>query len=259
MISFFRILYNLSDIYVPHLLEQDFAKNKLDSMGKTITKFILKITRTMLVVLCIITILEKWGIHVVTFLAGFGLVGMAVALAAQDTLKNLLSSVVIVADKTFREGDYIKFGTAEGVVENIGLRSTALRHPDKSLIIVPNSQISNTSITNLSQIKLRRLNFTLDFTYSTKMSVIKKVIERVRAYIKTNKDISDDPKLVTAVVLKSFNDYSIDVLCNLFIVKVPWLEFVKAREIILFDIMQIIEDEGADLAFPTQSVYLEKN
>src|SRR5690606_31708524 len=127
-----------------------------------------------------ILVIQELGYPIASLLGGLGIGGLAVALAAQDTIANVFGSVIVFTDKPFKVGDWIKIGDVEGFVENIGFRSTRIRTWPKSLVTVPNKVIANSQIENWSAMPIRLITFTLRIAYGARPDQIEALVEGIR-------------------------------------------------------------------------------
>ena len=144
--------------------------------------------RIVVLILGFCAVLELWGIRVGAIIAGLGLLGVAVALGAQDLFKNLISGILVLVEKRFKKGDVIEVDNViAGVVEKIGFRSTAVRKFDKSLCYIPNNQFAENAVTNISQISNRRINWIIGLEYKSTSKQLKKICSEIEMVIKKKK------------------------------------------------------------------------
>ncbi len=204
------------------------------------------------------TILEIWGIQVGPILAGLGLLGVAVALGAQDLFKNLIAGILILAEKRFNQGDWIRVdGVVEGVVETIGFRSTLVRRFDKAPVHVPNSWLADNAVTNFSRMTHRRIYWKIGVEYRTTVDQLRRVRDGIEDYVLGNDDFAKPPDVPTFVRIDSFNDSSIDIMLYCFTVTTNWGEWLAIKEQLAYRIKEIVEGAGSGFAFPSQSLYVE--
>jgi len=225
------------------------------SIDKIIYTFLAKILRFIIVALTLSIIAEEFGFNVNGFITGLGIGGLAVALAAQDTLGNIFGGFAIILDKPFSIGDWIKTNSAEGTVEDISFRSTKIRTFANAIVSVPNSKLSNESITNWTRMQKRRITFNLGVSYSTPRSKIQICIEKIKKMLKENPDINQDTIFVN---FDKFNDSSLDIFLYFFTHTTNWGEYLKVKEDVNYKIMEILEVENVSIAFPSRSIYIEK-
>ena len=204
------------------------------------------------------TILEIWGIRVGPIIAGLGLLGVAVALGAQDLFKNLISGILVLVEKRFHPGDWILVrGVVEGTVETIGFRSTVVRRFDKAPVYVPNSKLSDDSLINYSAMTHRRIYWIIGVEYRTTIEQLRTIRDRIEDYILQSEAFAHPPEVSTFVRIDRFSDSSIDIMLYCFTRTTVWGEWLELKEQLAYRIKQIVEEAGTDFAFPSQSLYVE--
>jgi MscS family membrane protein len=204
------------------------------------------------------TILEIWGIQVAPLIAGLGLFGVAVALGAQDLFKNLIAGILIIAEKRFANGDWIRVDdVVEGTVESIGFRSTRIRRFDKAPVQVPNSQLSDRAVTNFSAMTHRRIYWTIGVEYRTSVEQLRQIRDEIEKYVLDDPDFAKPPEVATFVRIDRFSDSSIDIMLYCFTVTTSWGEWLEIKERLAYRIKEIVEGAGSAFAFPSQSLYVE--
>jgi len=225
-------------------------------LSKEMGDFIVKIVKIFIGGIGLGAMLQVWGINVSALIASLGLGGLAFALAAKDTASNLFGSFALLADKSIRIGEWIKVGETEGVVEAIGMRTTKIRSFEKSLITVPNQLVANTPIENYSRRGIRRIKIRIGLTYSTSSEQIHKIVEEIKYMLHTHEGISSKDTLL--VNFESFGDSALNLFIYTFTRTANWDKYLDIREDIHYKIMQIVEENHANFAFPSQSIYLEQ-
>lgn len=204
------------------------------------------------------TILEIWGIKVGPIIAGLGLFGVAVALGAQDLFKNLISGILIIAERRFNLGDWIKVpGVVEGTVETIGFRSTKVRRFDLAPVFVPNSKLSDNTVINFSAMIYRRIYWTISLEYRTTVEQLRKIRDRIEEYILETEDFASPEDSYVLVYVDRFSESSIDLMLYCFTKTIAWAEWMEIKQALACKIKEIVEEEGAEFAFPSRSVYFE--
>ena len=202
----------------------------------------------------LVIILQEWGYDVSGLIAGFGLGGLAFSLAAQDTVSNLFGFTAIVSDNPFDVGEFIKTPDVQGVVEHVGLRSTRVRQLDQGVVSVPNNKLANSAILNWSRLEKRRFDLTLGITYDTSSGEMRVLLHRIREYMKVQEGV--DPETVV-VFFTNFGASSLDVMIRCFFLISDWSEFTAEKERIFLAIMDMVEELGLSIAFPSTSLYVE--
>jgi MscS family membrane protein len=223
-------------------------------LGEAITKLVLKILKFVVAIVTIISISNVWGFNAYAVLASFSIVGAGVALSSQDTIKHFWGSMVIFGDQPFKIGDWITVGSVDGVVEEIGIRSTKVRTFEKTIYTVPNGTLANANILNWSQRPKRRIKMTIGLTYDTSRDQMRAILSDIRTYLKNNKDIHQEQILV---YFSEFNDSSLDIMVYCFTKDTAWDKWLEVREEVYLEFMNIVEKNGSSFAFPSQSLYVE--
>lgn len=243
----YRIVYSISFVIL-----NDKEKNELN---KRIVLFSSKIIYIVIILLCTITIIREWKYDVTAIVTGLGVGGLAFALAAQDTLANIFSLFMLIADKTFSIGDWIETSSFEGSVEDIGFRSTKIRTLSDAVITIPNSVLANNLITNWSKRTKRIINFNLGLTYSTKPEQMREFTKKAEEYLNKDEDVIKDTIIVK---FTDFKDSSLDVFFYFGVKYVTWIEFHTIQERIKMDIFEMVNEYGLSCAFPTRTIHIEK-
>ncbi len=209
--------------------------------------------RLFVAVVGILFVLQNLDVNVSSLIAGLGLGGLAIALAAQDTVRNLLGGVTIFADKPFEVGDWVVVDGVEGTVETVGFRSTRVRTFYNSLVSVPNGNLMDAGIDNMGQRRWRRYKTTLGVGYHTTPDQMQAFVEGIRAIIQANPGMRQDYYIVE---FHGFGATSLDVLVYCFFDAVDWNEELRSRHVLNLDIMRLAETLQVDFAFPTQTLHI---
>jgi MscS family membrane protein len=235
------------------------AFNRLEELlSHELIDWIMKALRVAVVLVGAATVLQIWGIQIGPIIAGAGLFGVAVALGAQDLFKNLIAGILILGEKRFRKGDWIHVeGVVEGTVEAIGFRSTVVRRFDKAPVMVPNAQLSDTAVTNFSDMTYRRIYWHIGVEYRTSIDQLREIRDNIAAYIENNDVFVKASEANTFVRIDRFNDSSIDILVYCFTYTKVWGEWLEAKEKLAYRIMEIVDEAGTGFAFPSTSIYVE--
>ncbi len=229
-----------------------------DVLSSTMREWILKALKLLLGVVGAAAILQIWGIEIGPLVAGLGLFGLAAALAAQDLFKNLLSGVLIIAEKRFDPGQWIKVdGVVEGTVESIGFRSTMVRQFDKAVVQVPNAKLADTAVINFSAMTHRRIYWKIGVLYDTTAAQLREVRDGIESHILEDEAFASPEDVSTFVRIDSFNDSSIDIMVYCFTKTTDWGEWLKVKEALAYRIKEIVEGAGTGFAFPSRSLYVE--
>jgi MscS family membrane protein len=205
-------------------------------------------------VLGVLVLAESLGLDVKTFLAGLGIGGLAVALAAQDTIANMFGSFVVVLDHPFRVGDTVRIAGNEGTVEDIGLRSTRLRTSARTQIVMPNKLVATEAITNLSRMPQRRVDQAIGLTYATTPEQMEAILGDLRALLRADPGVHPS---VVGVYFAGYGESTLDIQIVYFTSDAAWAQHMEVRERVNLKIMRAVEARGLEFAFPTQTVIHE--
>lgn len=228
------------------------AQNKLDlTTNNTMGRFFENIFRALVAIFTGIAMLDQLGVPVTGLLTGAGVAGLAVSLAAQSTLSNLIAGITLVLEHPFGIGDYVILGSSEGTVEDISFRSTRIRTTDNVAVTIENSKVCSEYIQNCNQRSSRLWQFTLGLTYDTTREQLDKVCRDLTALLQAQPTVQADT--VTATVEK-FNDYSIDILVRVYLTTLPYGDFLREKSRLNLEIMELVAREGCSFAFPTTTV-----
>ena len=230
------------------------AKRFKTDNGITLAKLLLSILKAIILIIAGMNILATWGINVTGFVASLGLVGMAFALAAKDTASNFFGSMVLFTDQPFKVGDWIKTPEVEGTIEAIGVRSTKVRTFARALVSVPNGNLADSAILNWSEMNKRQIKMTLGLTYSTTATQMKTILAEMRELLKNDEEIHQQ---TIYIHFTEFQDSALGIFCYFFTKTTHWGEYMEVRERINLELMEIVENNGAAFAFPSQSLYVE--
>jgi len=264
---FFRsVLFSFLDVLIFWILYRAVApvsiivqKTGTGQVTDEIRQVIVDLIELGMIIFGFLTMLQAWGINVSAFLAGLGLVGMAVALAAQDTLRNLLASVEMFADGSFKKKDWIKTPSVEGIVEKISLRTTLIRKFDSSTVVIPNANLANGPITNFSNCERRRVSWSLPISGGATPDQYLTVQKKVDHYVRNHKDVVHEGKFNTVIVaLDEFGENCINLFIYYYTVTKDWLPYMRVKQEMLLEIKTIIETESKGFGVPTLDVRMHK-
>jgi MscS family membrane protein len=234
----------------------NFSKKFGNELSYEIGLILVKTFKIAIVVIGVVAALQVWGINISAFIASLGLGGLAFALAAKDTAANLFGGLTLLADKSLKMDDWIKVDSVEGVVEEIGLRTTKIRTFEKSLITVPNQILANKPVENFSRRGIRRIKFRVGVTYDTPAAALENIVANITQMLQTHPDIAQDATML--VRFDKFEDSSLSIFVYTFTSTANWARYLEIKEDINIQIMKIIENNNAQFAFPSQTLYIEK-
>lgn len=227
-----------------------YAAEKGDSkINRSITEILYRTTTYTIWIIGILVTMHNIGIEIGTLIAGLGIGGVAIALAAQDTVKNLLGGFMLFFDRPFNIGDRIRFGAIDGYVITIGLRSLRIRTFDDRVITIPNSQVVDNAIENVSSESSTRIKLTLGLTYDTTPEKMELAMNILRALPSKIPTIKND----VAVSFLNYGDFSMQILFIYFIKKSA--DYYETQSKVNIAILQEFNTNGLEFAFPTQTIY----
>jgi len=246
---FLQIVHLLMDIYSSY---SEKTESKLDDQLVPILK---RLLRGIVIFVGVLKMLTIFGADVTTVIAGASIGGLAVALASQDTVKNLIGTFMIFLDKPFQIGDWISGGGVEGTVEEVGFRSSRIRAADTSIFTIPNSKLSEIVINNLGLRLYRRYKTVLGIRYDTPPELIEAFVKGVRALVHAHPDTRSD---AYNVEFTGFGDSALQILLNVYFKSPGWDSEQSAKHTLHIAIVKLAKELGVDFAFPSQTVMIEQ-
>lgn len=256
VVNVFWALFRVIEVFTDMLLavgRRGEGKNNLEGFAPLITKSLRIFT-------CIvggIMVVDNLGYNIGGILATLGIGGAALAFASKDTIANLYGSVALALDRPFQVGDWISLqsNSVEGVVEEIGLRSTKIRTFPKTLVSIPNAVLANEVINNWTRMPKRRVRHTVGLTYQTPVETVEALVEDIRTLLLQDPDV--DPEQVT-VAWSEFGASSLDILVQYFTHPVAFPAHLEVRQRINAKIARAVASRGSSFAYPTQTVFLQR-
>ena len=243
------------DAFEVKLISKLREKNS-ESPLVNLTPILTKIFKALIIFLLLAGFLQSFGYNVSSLIAGFGITGLAVGFAAKEAIGNIFGSFGLLADRVYKIGDYIKFSGLEGYVEKINLRSTSIRTLDNFVVNVPNNTIANQAITNVSQAKKRKIDITVGIEYGTPNEKIDRAVQILREIAHDDENITGDGIFSTVEALA---DSSINVRLFSYTPEISWFKYKEIKGNVIREIIRRFRAEGISFAFPSTSVYIEKN
>jgi MscS family membrane protein len=237
---------------VQHRLEHVAWEAGQGAQARTLVPLLGNFLRITLVIVALLVALSQFGYPVGTLLAGLGIGGIAVALAAQKTVEHLFGSVSLAADRAFRVGDWVRAGTTEGEVERIGLRSTSFRTNDRTVVRIPNGRLADERIETFGERDRMLLRTDVDLTYTTSSAVIDRIRDELEATLRAHPKIWPDAVRVHVV---AFTDSAIRMRVLAWFQTQDFGEFLMIRHRMLLDFIQVVERHGSSFALPSRTVY----
>ena len=244
----YRLVDLAADVFARKAEDTD---TKLDDQ---LVPLVRKSTKVLVAVLGIIFVLQNLDIDVASLLTGVSLGGLAFTLAAKDTVANLFGSISIFADQPFQVGDWVVINGHEGIVEEVGMRSTRIRTFYNSVISVPNSIVANAAVDNYGMRKYRRCVTTLGVTYDSSPDQIQAFVEGIRAILKNNELVRQD---AYEVHFRDFGASALEIMLYFFFEVSSWTDELRGRQQVFLEIMRLAKRLNVDFAFPTQTLHVE--
>ncbi len=200
--------------------------------------------------------LEQVGISLIPILAGLGIGGLALALAARPTLENIIARLILFADRPVKVGEECRFGEQEGIILEIGLRSTRILAENGNIISLPNSHFSELELANQSRRDRILLRHTVGLRYETTSEQLRYVLVNLRSMLLAHPKLLQEP---AEVRFMKYGDYSLDVEIFAYVDTGDWFEFRGIQEDVLLRVKDIVEAAGTDFAFPSQTIYISRD
>ena len=275
------LLVLVDSIFTEYLFKKDELKNR--HLRQELVNLILSIVKIAIVIIAGFMLLVRMGVNITGILASLGIGGLAVALAAKDTLSNFFGLLKIIFDNSFSQGDWIETKDFEGTVVEIGFISTMIRTFDNAMITVPNANLANSYIKNWSKRSVgRRIKMHIGVSYGSSRENIMKAIDEIEAMLESHPGIATPKKVDKRVIVRSkrekklvsiedkygikttllvyldeFADSSINILIYTFSKTVVWKEWLEIKQDVLLKIWEILERNNLEFAFPSHSIYFD--
>jgi len=228
------------------------------SFGEEVRNLTVKVLKLLALCLGLLSILQAWGVNVAAFLAGLGLIGMAIALAAQDTMKNFFGSVVVLADKMFAKGDWVKSPQVEGIIEKFGIRTTVVRGFDDAEIHIPNAALADTTIINFSRCGVRKIEMTLPLGCPVSEDHLQTIVHSYRKYLEHHASVIQPPRKPVLVYLDKFGENCIELFIYFFVRETDWTPYMEVKEKIILDFKKLAAEAGINFGVPTRLLLVHK-
>ena len=255
IISVIEIAVGLANSFTSKtILGRKLRKSLSQKMDDTVFEFVLKVTRVLIYIVAIFLVLAILEINLTGLIAGLGLGGVIVTLAAQDTAKNLFGGVVIFIDKPFVVGDWIEMDNYEGTIEDITFRTTRIRTFENALVNIQNAIIADASVTNWSKMEKRRYKTNLCVELNTPLEKLELLKAKIEKMLQERESVFDDSIIVR---FDQITDNGINVLIYTYTNSVDYASYLKEVEDINIKIMKILREENVELAYDTKTVYVK--
>ena len=250
-------MYRLVDI-AEYYLQKAVSKTdtKLDDM---LVPIIRKSIRVAIMVIAALLIAENiLGQNIKSLLLSAGIGGIAIALAARETIANFFGSITIFADRPFQIDEIVKVGQQTGLVEEVGFRSTRVRTFEGHLVTIPNSTMANEIIENLGKRPFIRRTSNITITYDTSPEKTQKAVNIIKKILAGIPDVTGNPDRPPRVYFSDFNNCSLNIYMSYWVTPVDYWHWHQVNEKVNFEILKRFNAEGIEFAFPTQTLYVKK-
>lgn len=234
-----------------------FKKFIKKSKNKAVDRFLCKIIKVFLWIIAFVISLNRLGFELKGFSAlitGLGISSAALALAAQDMVKSIISGFAILTDKPFIIGDWIEVGQYQGTVVDITFRSVRIKAYNNAVITIPNSIITSDYVVNWNRLNSRRFDCILNLHLNTQTDKIRKITKEIKLTLENNPNVIRE---TVEVHLDAITSYSADIKIFLYVNVSDYVEYLKIKEDILCSLLFLAEKENIDLAYPTQTLYVK--
>jgi len=249
--AFFWSLLRLVEVGRQGLASLPWAQT--NPASRSLLQLLTRVTKVITVIIAVIAVVSELGYPVASLLAGLGIGGLAVALAAQKTLENVLGAFAIGFDQPFREGDFVRVEDVLGTVEDIGLRSTRIRTLDRTIVTIPNGRLADMRLESFAPRDRLRLACTLGIEYGATAAQMRAIVAGLEGALRSHPKIW--PEGVT-VRFKELAASSLDIEVMAWFQTSDWAEFQLIRQETLLQFMAVVESAGCSFAFPTTTVHL---
>ena len=247
------ILFKLTNIFISKL-KTKANKNDSTTLSNQLIPILDKLIKFLILFFVIASFLQTNGYSITSLIAGFGITGVAIGFAAQQTVADFFGTLAIIADKMYKIGDYVNISGIEGTVEDVNMLSTKIRTLDDFLVTVPNNSISSSNIINISKAKKRRINEVFGVTYDTSNEKLQEAMNIIRAVCEEHQNVMKNSN----VFIETLSSSSIDIRLQTYVKTGAYASLTKVRSEVIFEIVKRFRAAGIDFAFPSQSIYIEK-
>jgi len=250
-------IYKMVDVVEFYLVKlTSRTRTKLDDMLVPVVRKSLRITIVIIAALWIADGILGANIRAIFLSAGVG--GIAIALAAKDTVANFFGSLTIFTDRPFQIDDLVKIEGYYGTIEEVGFRSTRVRTLEGTLVTIPNNTIANTNVENVGRRRFIRRTSNITITYDAGAEKSKQAVEIIKNILADVPEVSTNPDFSPKVFFNDFNDSSLNIYMTYWVVPPDWWLYLEVNQRVNTEMMKRFEAEGIEFAFPTQTLYLKK-
>ena len=252
-IGIIYILFKMTDVLMKKIQDK-FGSNDSSLPVNQIVPVFGKIIKFLIAFIIVASFLQSQGYSLTSLIAGFGITGLAVSFAAQQTIASMFGTLSLMTDKVYKIGDYIKVKEYEGYVESISLRSTRIRTLDNYLVTLPNDICADTAIENVSKATKRKLELVFGVTYDTSDEKIQRAIDIIKEVISERSDVHKEYH----VFVDKLDSSSINIKLFGYAKTKAYFNYLQIRGSIIQGVVRKFRAEGIDFAFPSQTIYMAK-
>ena len=252
-IGIIYILFKMTDVLMKKIQDRFGSKDNSLPVNQIVPVFG-KIIKFLIAFIIVASFLQSQGYSLTSLIAGFGITGLAVSFAAQQTIASMFGTLSLMTDKVFKIGDYIRVKEYEGYVESISLRSTRIRTLDNYLVTLPNDVCADTAIENVSKATKRKLELVFGVTYDTSDEKIQRAIDIIKEVLSERSDVHKEYH----VFLDKLDNSSINIKLFGYAKTKAYFNYLQIRGSIIQSVVRRFRAEGIDFAFPSQTIYMAK-
>ncbi|NLM76197.1 MAG: mechanosensitive ion channel family protein [Clostridiaceae bacterium] len=253
LVVIFWFIYRASDVFVNFI--EHLANKSEKKISPAVINLLGKTLKALIIIFEVFSVIALFGYDVSGIVAGLGIGGLAISLAAKDAAANFLGSITVMVDKTYNVGDWIETSSAEGIVEEIGFRSTKIRTFTNAVTSIPNSIMSNEPITNWSRMGRRRVRYNLYIPIDTPAEKVRILLSRIKDLIDNNEDVNHEA--IKVANMNGFEEGNISILIQYFTKTTSFFTYTQVNEKIYLDILQIFNELNIPISAPIKRIYLE--
>lgn len=248
------VTYSIGNLVAPNSKFEKKLKTKMTKANDSLVRMTCKCIKFIIYIIGSVILISELGYNISGLITGLGIGGVALALAAQDTASNIIGAAMIVLDKPFEIGDWIRVDTTEGSVEEFTFRSTRIREAKNSIVSIPNSTVVNSAITNWSRLKKRRIDINLVLEFDTALKKVADVQNDILIYLENEQNILNDGLFVRFSDIKD-DGYNLKIVCYTPIIN--YMDYMEYLDSINYKIMSILHKNKVSLAYKSQTLYLK--
>lgn len=247
------VLFKLTEMFMRKLSDRFKSSDNISPINN-VFPVLEKVIKFLIAFIVIASFLQSQGYSLTSLIAGFGITGLAVGFAAQQTIASMFGTIAILTDKVYKIGDYIKVNNVEGTVETISIRSTKIRTLENFVVTVPNDIVADSIVSNVSMAHKRRLDVSFGVTYDTSDEKLQQAMDIIKEVISKRTDVNEG----YTVFVDALDASSINIRLLGYLKTKSYDTFVRIKSEICLAVVQRFRQENIDFAFPSQTIYMAK-